>query len=235
MTPVVRGWRNYHRWNPRGERLAALWAHPLVRHLRALAWLDRSCVALDFGCGYFDVGLGIADRVGRVDGIDIEEQALATAQNRAAEYPNAMVFGSTDDLPRGRYDLVIAGSVFQYLGNDENVSRTLDLFGALLRPDGRGEVLLGDLIPQRYSPGRDACRSLWVAGRSGVLTSMMLFLGKVAIRGCGSDLHRIAPERMAELAERAGFACERLPINLSPSRQRYTCRLKHRRDRPATK
>ena len=230
MPATAPAWRTYHGWNPRNERLAALCATNLLRYLRSLPWLDRSRAVLDFGCGYFDAGLAIADRVGRVDGIDIEEQARAIARERTRALPNAGVFASTDELPRATYDLIIASSVFQYLGGDAGIQSTLEVFRTLLRPDGRGEVLITDLIPPRYSPARDACRSLWVALWGGALPSMFRFLWKSAFKGGGLPLHKIAPERTAELAARAGFACARLPENLTPSLQRYTCLLKLRRE-----
>jgi SAM-dependent methyltransferase len=216
-------WRKYNRWNRRDERMAELWVHDLVRYLRALSWLGPDCVVLDYGCGYFDVGLAIADRVGRVDGFDVEERTVECARERAGD--ESRIFGDSDDIPRATYDLIVANSVFQYLGSDEGVLRALQLCRDLLRPDGRGEILLGDLIPRRYSPVKDAFRSLWVASTNGMLSPMIAHLWKASLKSNGLQLHRIDPERLAELADDAGIDCQRLPHNLTPSRRRYSCLL----------
>jgi SAM-dependent methyltransferase len=229
VTPhTATAWRTYHRWNRRDERMAQLWVRPLVKHLRTLPWLGADRAVLDYGCGYFDVGLAVADRFGRADGFDTDAGAVEVARTRAKLKPSSHVYGSTDDIPRATYDLIVANSVFQYLAGDDEVLRTLRLFRTLLRPGGRGEVLLGDLIPQRYSSAKDALRSIWVACQNGVVVSMAVHLWKAAFKGGGLDLNRIAPERIAELAAAAGFDCERLPVNVTPSRRRYSYLLRVR-------
>jgi SAM-dependent methyltransferase len=219
-------WQKYHSWNRRDERMAELWVRDLVKYLRALPWLGPDRTVLDFGCGYFDTGLGIADCLGRVDGFDIEERTVVVARARAEQYPTSRVYGSRDDLPRQTYDLIVANSVLQYLANDDEVLEMLRLFRTLLRPAGRREVLLGDLIPMRYSSAKDAMRSLWVSCHHGMLLAMIAHLWKAAFKGTGLALHQIAPPRMAELAAAAGFECERLPVNVTPSRRRYSCLLR---------
>lgn len=225
MSQAATDWRTYHRWNRRDERMAELWVRNLVNYLHGLSWLGPDRTVLDYGCGYFDVGLAIADRVGRVDGFDIDERTLDVARSRAAGNPASRLIGHPTDLPPATYDLIVANSVFQYLASDDEVNRTLRHFRTLLRPGGRREVLLGDLIPVRYSSARDALRSLRVAVRHGVLLTMMAHLWKAAFKGSGLALLRIAPERMAKLAVAAGFDCEHLPVNVTPSRQRYSCLL----------
>lgn len=222
MPAVVPAWLRYHRRNRRDERMAELWTRGIVAHVRSLPWLGRHSAVLDFGCGYLDAGLAVADRAGRVDGFDTDPHAVAVARDRAAGR-NVTVYRSAADLPEATYDLIFANSVFQYLGDDAGVAESLTLFRRLLKPAGRGVVILADLIPTRYSKPLDACRSLRVAACNGVLPAMLVHLWKAARSPDGVALHRIDPERTAELAAAAGFDCERLPRNLTPSRRRYTC------------
>ncbi|QDU23028.1 class I SAM-dependent methyltransferase [Urbifossiella limnaea] len=233
MPAVVPAWLGYHRWNRRDERMAELWVRDIVAHLRGLPWLGPNSAVLDFGCGYFDAGARLADRAGRVDGMDTDPHAVAVARTRAAGLPS-VIYGSAAHLPAASYDLIFANSVVQYLGGDAGVAETLALFRRLLKPDGRGVVVLADLIPTRYSKPLDACRSLWVATRNGVLPAMLVHLWKAARSPDGVVLHRIDERRMVELAAAAGFGCERLARNLTPSRRRYTCALTARPgERPA--
>lgn len=224
MPAVVPAWLRYHRRNRRDERMAELWTRDVVAHLLGLPWLGPDSAVLDFGCGYFDAGFALADRAGRVDGIDTDRHATAVARDRVrAAWVNSTIYDSAAELPAATYDLVFANSVFQYLGGDAGVADTLALFRRVLKPGGRGVVLLADLIPTRYSKPLDACRSLEVAARNGVLPAMLAHLWKAARSPDGVALHRIDPARIAELAAAAGFTCERLPRNLTPSRRRYTC------------
>jgi SAM-dependent methyltransferase len=224
MPLAVPAWLRYHRWNRRDERMAELWVRDLVAYLRGLTWLGPNAAVLDFGCGYFDAGLALAGRVGRVDGMDTDPHAVAVARGRArAAGLRSRLVTDAADLPACAYDLIFANSVFQYLDGDAGVTETLALFRRLLRPGGRGVAVLADLIPTRYSKPLDAGRSLWVAALNGVLPAMLVHLWKAARSPGGVRLHQIDPARTAELAAAAGFDCERLPRNLTPSRRRYTC------------
>jgi SAM-dependent methyltransferase len=226
MTRSSPDWQAYHKWNRRDERMAELWVRGLKRRLREWPGLDRRHAVLDYGCGYFDVGLAIADRVGRVDGFDPDARTVDMARGRAGVRSASFITSERSELPRAAYDLIVVNSVFQYLKNDGEVLDVFNLFHALLRPGGRGEVLLGDLIPPTYSSVKDAFRSLRVAFANGVLVSMVAHLWKAAMKGGGLNLFQIAPDRIAALASEAGFTCERLAVNVTPSRQRYSCVLK---------
>jgi SAM-dependent methyltransferase len=225
MQLAVNHWVSYHRWNRLDERMARLWVRDLVEFVLAMPPLNAQSVVLDFGCGYFDVGCAVANRVGRVDGFDIEPNTLQTAGNRAAALPNCRTHARKEELPRKTYDLVIANSVFQYLRDDDEVLQTLQLFRSLLRPGGVGKILIGDLIPPGYSAVKDALRSLSFALMNGVLWAMIVYLYKAVFKPGGLQLWKIAPERLAELAAKAGFRCERLNVNVTPSWQRYSCLL----------
>lgn len=224
MSLAVPAWLRYHRWNRRDERMAELWVRGTVGHLRGLPWLGPDSAVLDFGCGYFDAGIALSGRAGRVDGMDTDPHAVAVARGRVQAAGLASnVYGNAAELPEGTYDLIFVNSVFQYLGGDAGVADTLALFRRLLKPGGRGVVVLVDLIPTRYSKALDACRSLWVAMWNGVLPAMLVHLWKAARSPGGVTLHQLDPARTADLAAAAGFDCERLPTNLTPSRRRYSC------------
>jgi len=225
MQPAVNNWISYHRWNRLSERMAEVTGRDLVKFVLEMPQLNAESVVLDYGCGDFHVGCAIANRMGRVDGFDIEPDALHTASNRAAALPNCRMHARTDDLPRKTYDLVIANSVFQYLRDDDEVSQTLCLIRSLLRPDGAGKLLIGDIIPPRFSKVKDALRSLSFALVNGVFWAMLVYLYRAAFKPGGLQLYKIAPERLAELATAAGFRCERLKCNVAHSRQRYSCLL----------
>jgi SAM-dependent methyltransferase len=227
-----RDWQSFHARNPRGPKMAELWTRGVVRWLRDHGKLGPSVSVLDFGCGYFDLGAAIAAHAGRIDGLEIDEHAFAVSQGRAKQLPAAAIHRTNDDLPSGRYDLIVMNSVLQYLKNEEDVLITLRLFQACLKPGGRGEVLLVDLIPPRYSPALDAVNSMMVAVRHGIPLQMFRYLMCAAMaRGCNSWL-RVSPDQIARLAESAGFTCTTLPRNLSPSRQRFTCLLRQATNTP---
>ena len=215
-----------HTSNHRGSRLAITWARDLSNHLKALPWLSADSSLLDFGCGYLHVGITLAERAGQLDGYDIDDFSRQVARSRTAHLPTVRIHETSSELPSGTYDLIFANSVVQYLGNDAGIVETLRLFRTLLKPDGRREVILADLIPKEYSSALDAFRSLAVSVRHGFPFTMVRFLAKAALhRG---TLHQVDPDRLAELARDAGFDCTVLPTNLSPSRRRYTCLLKAR-------
>ena len=133
-----------HPSNRRGTRLAVRWARDLSNHLKSMPRLNSDSSLLDFGCGYFDVGIALAERMGRIDGYDLDEFSRQVARSRTAQLPSVRIFETSREIPSGRYDLIFANSVFQYLGDDAGIAETLQLFRTLLKPDGRGEVILAD-------------------------------------------------------------------------------------------
>lgn len=225
MTSPATDWISYHKWNRRDVRMAELWARDLVAYLRGRPWLGPDAAVLDYGCGYFDVGGGLADRVRRADGYDPDEGSLAVARGRGVG-PGTTLYSDPADLPRGAYDLIVVNSVIQYLDGDAEMARTLGRFRELLRP--RGRVLVGDVVPPRFSSARDALRSLAVAARDGTLVSMLVYLWKAATKGRGLRLYQPAPDHLAGLAAAGGFGFELLPANVTRSRRRYSCVLARR-------
>jgi len=215
-------WLKYHATSRRSASIAEVWVRDVVSHLRADPTLGADTAILDFGCGYFDLGAAMAPHVGRMDGLEIDPYSLNLARSRVAELHATRIFERNDDVPNGAYDLVIANSVFQYLQNEGEALCNLQDFRRWLRPGPRSRVALIDLIPPRYSPPRDALRSMWVATLNGIPITMAQFLWNAATSPHGRSWLRLDPSRIQELAAEAGFTCQRLDRNLSPSLQRYT-------------
>lgn len=218
--PLV-DWLAYHSKLRRGERIAELWVRDIVAHLRAK---PRFGSVLDFGCGYFDVGLALADRADRIDGLEIDAHSLKVTRTRSCRLPATRIVEANDDVPREAYDLILVNSVFQYFEGDEAILGALKRFRTWLKPGG--EVLIVDLIPRGYAPVLDGLRSLFVAARQGILPEMVRFLWSAVRNRSAAAWHRIDPNRMRELADESGFAFECLPFNLSPSRRRFSCTLR---------
>jgi SAM-dependent methyltransferase len=216
----LENWKSFFSQTQRDPRMAELWTRDVVQYLRTHPRLGRDSAILDFGCGYFDVGGALAPDVARIDGLEIDTHSLNRARLRTADFAATAIYAASDDVPHGAYNLIFANSVFQYLANDAEILNTLNRFRKWLKPGG--EVLLIDLIPTRYSPTRDAFRSLFVAARHGILIPMIRFLWNAATSPHGRTWHRIDPPRLTELAAAADFTCTVLDRNLTPSFQRYT-------------
>jgi ribosomal protein L11 methyltransferase len=86
-------------------------SHPTTR--LCLVWLDANLrggeTLLDYGCGSGILAIAAA-RLGaaRVDGVDIDPQAIASARDNAALNGVVAHFCLPDALPDGQYDVVVA-------------------------------------------------------------------------------------------------------------------------------
>lgn len=219
-------WVAYNQWNRRDEKMAEVWVRPLIQWLVASGLARRDATVLDFGCGYLDAGLGIAPHVAKVDGFDINPQAADVAAQRARALKDATIFRELARIPAGAYDVVVVNSVIQYLETEAALGQTLKTLRGFLKPNG--EVVISDVLPRAYSAPKDAVRSLVVATREGVLPAMVRHLWKAATKPGGLALLMLDPPELARLAGEAGFAAELLDLNLTPSRQRYSVRLRPR-------
>ena len=102
--------------------------------------LPPHSAVLDLGCGPGLFSLELAGRVGSIIGVDLAppfvEAARAEAALRGASHARFEVGSAVDPLPDGRFDLVILGSVLQYVG-DAELSQLLGDIGRALSPTGR--------------------------------------------------------------------------------------------------
>jgi len=237
MTPEgtreLADWVRYNNeLNPRDRRMSEDWIRPLAE------WLARNLVGhgaavLDFGCGYFDLGVALAGVAGRVDGYDLNPEAVSVARGRVAAMGSAAVYGERDEIPASAYDVIVLNSVLQYFPSMAAVEGFLDFAVSRLRA-GAGAVVLADLIPPRYSGFADAADNLVHAARRGLARPMLRHLFNAARMPDGMVLLRIAPAELERAARSRGFGFERLPRNLTPSKRRYTCILKRGKENGGT-
>jgi ubiquinone/menaquinone biosynthesis C-methylase UbiE len=132
---VARGWR---RWEP----LFQSFTWPLALRMAAVAQIGDGHRVLDVGCGIGDPTLQVAVLVGphgRVLGIDLVEDMLATARERAAALGLTHVEfrvadASTVDLPPTSFEAVLGRWSLNYVAD---LPATLARLRAALVPGGR--------------------------------------------------------------------------------------------------
>jgi ubiquinone/menaquinone biosynthesis C-methylase UbiE len=132
---VAEGWR---RWEP----MFTSFSWPLALRMAAVAEIGSAQRVLDVGCGIGDPTLQVAVLVGphgRVLGLDIAEDMIAIARERAAALGLAHAeFRAEDvtktDLPEAAFDAVLGRWSLIYL---EDVPRVLERLRRCLVPGGR--------------------------------------------------------------------------------------------------
>jgi len=132
---VAGGWR---RWEP----LFQSFTWPLALRMAAVAQVGEAQRVLDVGCGIGDPTLQVAVLVGphgRVVGLDLAEDMLATARERAAALGLAHVeFRAADvsivELPAAAFDAVLGRWSLIFVAD---VERALARLRAALVPGGR--------------------------------------------------------------------------------------------------
>jgi SAM-dependent methyltransferase len=207
----------------RDERMALLWVRPFAAWLDSSGLLNPEAAVLDYGCGYLDLGLLVAGRVGRVDGYEPWEPALRRCRERIGGVAGVSVTDSPDALP-GDYDLILVNSVLQYMSPDGEIAEFLFRARRLLKHDGT--LVIADIVPPDYPAALDALENLIHAMRHGSGPAMIRHLWNAATQRGGSRLTRLSRSDLARLAEEQDFDVEILQRNLTPSRRRYTALLR---------
>ena len=128
----------------------------------------RFAAALDLGCGTGLTAAAIADRVARLEGIDLSPAMIAEARGRGlyASLVVGEIVAETAHRPAGSYDLVVAGDVFCYFGDlgpafaaVARVSRPGGLFVLSTEAVGEDEgsdVVLRDSLRYAHRPAHVA-------------------------------------------------------------------------------
>jgi len=145
---VARGWR---RWEP----LFQSFTWPVAWRMAAVAQLRAGQRVLDVGCGIGDPTLQVAVLVGphgRVLGIDLVEEMVVTARERAAALGLAHVeFRAADvatlELPPASFDAVLARWSLIYV--DDLAGALARLRGALA---GGGRIAVTSWAPPAANP-----------------------------------------------------------------------------------
>jgi SAM-dependent methyltransferase len=117
--------------------------------------------ALDFGCGVGRLTRALARRFDEAAGVDVSARMLEHARRLNADLPN-LTFASTDEPPRGRFDLVVANLVLQHLPSKALARAYIERLIEAARPDGLVVFQLPTKLPlaQRLQPRRRIYRAL---------------------------------------------------------------------------
>lgn len=183
---------------------------------------------LDYGCGEaIHAGLVAA----RSSTLVLCEAAGQVRDHLSARFAGngKISVASPDDvaaMPAGSFDVIVVNSVVQYLARDE-LDRLLGVWKRLLAPDGI--LIVGDVRPPGIGAATDIAALLRYAARNGFLVAALGGLVRTLFseyRGLRKTLGLATysePEFLALLTA-AGFAGERLPVNLEHNPARMTFR-----------
>jgi SAM-dependent methyltransferase len=182
---------------------------------------------LDYGCGE----AVHADSVAARAQLTLSDSSASVRGKLAQRFAGntAIAVASPDDVarfPDGAFDLIVTNSVVQYLSPAE-LDRLLALWRRLLATGGA--LVVGDVIPPQVSALSDVRALLGYARRHGFLLAALAGLVRTALspyRRLRSRLG-IACYTEADFLQRltaAGFAGERLTVNLEHNPARMTFR-----------
>lgn len=234
--PDPETWRDF--WN--GETAIYAGARHLSLHYERIAreltpFLRASDHALDHGCGEALCAGAVADACERLYLFDAAPNVRQKLRARFGEDGRITIVEdeALEVIPDASLDLVIAGSLIQYLTQAEFAS-LLDLWRRKLNAKGR--LLLVDVIPPDATLFADVRALLAFAFRGGFLFSATSAL----VRTFFSRYRRLrrelgfccySAEDLSDILQRRGFACVKLAHNLGHNQTRLSF-LATKRDSP---
>jgi cyclopropane fatty-acyl-phospholipid synthase-like methyltransferase len=208
------------------RHIFAVEARDYVARLRAAVPVRPTDRVLDFGCGFGHAVELLAPTVAAVGYWDSAEAMRRATGDRSARFRSVFLA----DLARpaalgayGRFDLVLANSVVQYMGRDE-LRRWISRWGSLLTPDGR--IVLSDVPAPQTSSVREVLGLIKFARRHRFLARAvrdgMHEAGRYTRSRGEHCLTRWTPDEIAALAAVSGLETTVLPANLTHRSGRFT-------------
>jgi 2-polyprenyl-3-methyl-5-hydroxy-6-metoxy-1,4-benzoquinol methylase len=218
-----RVWNEYNKANQRDESMAHEWILTLKNWLMVNVCGRVPTTILDYGCGYFDLGIELIREGQAVDGFDPFDPAVHVARRRVEELApdRTQIWSAVAEIPKARYNVIVLNSVVQYMTAANELEKFLSLARDLLRKEG-GFIVISDVIPQNYSPVLDGLECLFYAARRGLLWPMILHLGRTFRNGGHNAVKRYDCAELEEFAEHSGYELKKLERNLTPSKRRYS-------------
>ena len=224
-----RAWNEYNKANQRDKKMAHEWILKLKNWLISNLCAKGSTSILDYGCGYFDLGIELIQEGHSVDGFDPFGPAVDIARRRVEELVpgKAQIYSSINEIPRRRYDVIVLNSVIQYMTDENEFAKFLSVGRVLLRKEA-SLLVISDLIPINYSPVFDGLECLYYAARRSLLWPMTLHLCRTFQNSGHKAIKRYDFADLKELAEHLDYKVKKLECNLTPSKRRYSVVLEMR-------
>jgi SAM-dependent methyltransferase len=218
-----RAWNAYNELNRRDEKMAHEWILVLKSWLESKLSARGSTCILDYGCGYFDLGIELAQKGYLVDGFDPFGPAVDIARARVEQLVpgRAQIYSSPNEIPTRRYDVIVLNSVVQYMIAENELQKFFAFSRGLFRNES-GLVVISDIIPRGYSPILDGLEFLYCAARRTLLWPMLLHLYRTFQNKGHRTVRRYDFAELEELAESFDYDVTKLDCNLTPSKRRYT-------------
>jgi len=158
---------------------------------------------IDVGCGAGIMALSLSPWLDRICAIDISRALVSRARTNLQGQENVeFTVGSITQIPAqdSSTEKLLAYSVTQYLGKEENVLLAMQEIARVLKPGGRA-LLAANPDPQRRGAYEQVVRQ-----RSDV-EAVNKELGLL------DHLLWLSPERMTEMAKSAGLQAKPEPLN----------------------
>lgn len=220
-------WNDYNSWNERDTKLSLLWVKPIAKWLEDNYELKKLTI-LDYGCGYFDLGSIINKSCDNIYGYDPYSEGLNYAKHKY-NISDQNLTNNLDSFSHLSFDLIVLNSVLQYFHDESDI----DVFFTWLQKNSEKrkiEVIISDIIPENYSAPIDAIENLLYASFHKHPIRMMKHLFKAATKSDDLKLFKIEFDTIKEKAKKFGLTIEKLNINLTPSKRRYSIRLTSQTD-----
>lgn len=216
-----RTWNEYNEINPTISSLSSIWVRQLVDLL--IAETNSAMRVLDYGCGFFDVGIRLAAKVCRVDGYDPFDDAREFAMRITSVLPNVTIYSVKEDIPKGAYGLILLNSVMQYFGTLENVKQYLLFFKGLLKQEPDSRLLVTDIIPANHTFSKDATALLFYGAANGRFFDTLKYLRQANKKPKHLNHLAIDKQQMVDIATSVGLKCNICAENPTPMKRRYAC------------
>ncbi len=213
------GNKNLKYFHYRTAAVRELGVKKLINWLIENKHINSKSVILDYGCGEFDLGKKISNKVKNIDGYDIRKDVVTRCRKKY-QSDKSEFYSTKKEIKKNHYNLIVLNGVVQYIKDEEEFVEVLKYIKKWLRDEDESTVIITGAIDEHYDVVKDVYNWLNIAFKNNILFYMLVHIiwgGILNVLNRNNKYYKLKEKKFIEIASGLDLKVDRLEEDLTYS------------------